>query len=463
MAESLPAAGAPPRPTVGPVVGALLLAAPMAGLGLLRAKPELDSTFQHDPAHFWLVLGAAALSAVTAYGTASAAGRRGDARVMFLSLAFLSAAGFLGLHALATPHVLLPSATAGFNIATPVGMIIGSVLAAASVLEVPAARHVAALRTARWSRVGLILLMAVWAVVSLRQLPPFDQGTGPERASGVMLVAAVAATTLYLGAGLGYLLLWRRRGGILPVAMTAAMVLLAEAMIAVTVAPNWRYSWWEWHVLLLVAFVLVAWGADRSWHEERFAGVYAEDTIAGRRIMTILFADLKGFTSFSETHSPAAVTAMLNEYFHVAVPAVATKHGGQVDRIIGDALMVTFNRLGTQPDHAMRAARAGLELQEVTGRIAARHPGWPRFRVGINTGEVLVSVLGAEGGRTHTVIGDAVNVASRVEGQAPVGGVAVTADTLAQLRGAVIQPLGPLELKGKQAPVQAFALTGLTP
>jgi class 3 adenylate cyclase len=243
--------------------------------------------------------------------------------------------------------------------------------------------------------------------------------------------------------------------------MAAALVLLAEAMIAVTIAPNWRFSWWEWHLLLLAAFVLVAWGAQQSWHEERFAGLYTEETVAGRRVMSILFADLKGFTSYSEGHTPAEVTEMLNEYFTVAIPAVVKKHGGQIDRIIGDALMATFNRLGDQEDHALRAALAGLELQEQTARIAAQRPGWPRFRVGINTGEVGVSVLGGEGGRTHTVIGDAVNIASRIEGQAPVGRVAITAETLAQLPGAVTEPLGPLELKGKESPVQAFVLVAL--
>ncbi|HEY1180116.1 MAG TPA: adenylate/guanylate cyclase domain-containing protein, partial [Phytomonospora sp.] len=108
-----------------------------------------------------------------------------------------------------------------------------------------------------------------------------------------------------------------------------------------------------------------------------------------------------------------------------------------------------------------RAARAGLDLQAETARIADAHPGWPRFRVGINSGEVVVSVLGGAGGRTHTVIGDAVNVASRIEGQAPVGGVAVTAGTLALLPGADAEPLGRLDLKGKGEPVEAFVLRAL--
>ena len=460
------AGGAAPTPVArrpaSELLTGLVLLVPLAGLALLRLQPTLDEQYQHDPLHFWLVLGSAVLSAAVAYGTGSAASRRGDARVMFVSLAFLSAAGFLGLHALATPHMLLPAAGAGFNLATPVGIALGSLFAVSSVLPPVLDRPVQAVHVARRVRLALLGLMALWAALSLWRVPPFDRGPGLERASGVMLGVAAVATVLFAGSALAYLRLWRQRRGLLPAAMAAALVLLAEAMVAVTVAPNWHYSWWEWHVLLLGAFALVAWGAQQSWHEERFAGLYSEDTVAGRREMTILFADLQGFTTFSEQHEPAQVTEMLNTYFDVAVPAVVKRHGGQVDRIIGDALMVTFNRLGDQPDHALRAARAGLELQERTGRIGQAHPGWPRFRVGINTGEVLVSLLGSEGGRTHTVIGDAVNVASRIEGRAPVGGVAITAATLARLTGALTEPLGPLELKGKDDPVEAFVLVALT-
>ena len=88
-------------------------------------------------------------------------------------------------------------------------------------------------------------------------------------------------------------------------------------------------------------------------------------------------------------------------------------------------------------------------MQEATGRVADRHPEWPRFRVGINSGPATVSVLGTEGGRTHTVIGDTVNTASRIEGKAPAGGVAIGPSTLADLPGAVTSPLGALDAQGQ--------------
>jgi adenylate cyclase len=255
-----------------------------------------------------------------------------------------------------------------------------------------------------------------------------------------------------------YVALWRRRPSLMLLSMTAAFVLLAEAMVAVVFARNWQLSWWEWHLLMLAAFGLVALGARLQWHEERFADLYLDDTTAGSREMSVLFADLQGFTTFSENHEPAEVTAMLNTFFEVAVPPVVRSFGGDIDRIIGDALMVTFNKRGDQPDHARRAAGAGLALQEATAQVVAEHPGWPRFRVGINSGPVLVSLLGTEGGRTHTVIGDTVNVASRIEGKAPGGAVAIGPATKALLPDAHTESLGLIELKGKAVPLEVHRL-----
>lgn len=152
---------------------------------------------------------------------------------------------------------------------------------------------------------------------------------------------------------------------------------------------------------------------------------------------------------------------MLNDYLAVAVPA-ALRHGGEVDRIVGDAVMVTFNTRGDQPDHAVRAVRAGLALQEAVGAVRDARPGWPRFRVGINTGPVTLSVLGTGGGRTFTVIGDTVNTAARIEARAPVGQVAVGPETRAALPAdARTAPLGPLTLRGRTDPVETYLVLGL--
>src|SRR6478735_2164499 len=420
------------------VITAVILAVPLLGLLLLLAQPALDIRWEHHPAHFWLVLITAVLSAVLAYATGDAAGRRGDARLLYVSLAFLSSAGFLGLHALSTPGVLLDKPNTGFLIATPVGVAIGSVFAALSTADFTgdsAVRHVRIGKLLRWVLLGLMILWAVW---SLASLPPLDRP--PQFAERFPLWLAVPAVLLYAASAVRYVQFWRRRPSLMLLAVPSAFILLGESMVAIALARNWHLSWWEWHVLMLVAFGLVALSARASWREERFAELYLPQTSAGDREISVLFADLEGFTAFSETHEPDEVASMLNEYFAAAVPAVVTPYGGDVDRIIGDALMVTFNKRGDQPDHARRAAAAGLAMQVATGRVADRHPEWPRFRVGINSGPATVSVLGTGGGRTHTVIGDTVNTASRIEGKAPAGGVAIGPSTLADLPGAVTSP-----------------------
>ena len=115
-------------------VTAGLLAAPLAGLFLILGIPELDVAWEHQPAHFWLVLLSAVLSFVLGLLMAEAASRRGDARVLLVALAFLVSSGFLALHALATPSVLLTGKNAGFQIASAIGLLIASGFAAASAL-----------------------------------------------------------------------------------------------------------------------------------------------------------------------------------------------------------------------------------------------------------------------------------------------------------------------------------------
>ena len=223
---------------------AALLALPMAGLAVLLADPETDVHWQHEPSHFWLVLVTAALNAVLAYATGVAARRRGDRRVHLVSLAFLAASGFLALHALATPGVLLERANLGFVIATPIGLVIASAFAAASALDTD------------WVRPALLqnllfAAFAVWLVVSLTLLPEIDDSAIPERMSWPFVVLSAVGVALYAFAVVRYLALWRERGSDLILALAVAFVLLAESMVAVALGRNWQASWWEWHVLML--------------------------------------------------------------------------------------------------------------------------------------------------------------------------------------------------------------------
>jgi adenylate cyclase len=443
----------------------VFVALPLLGLGLLLWQPALDVRWEHHPAHFWLVLGAALVTGILAYTTGEAANRRGDARLFFISLAFLTSAGFLGLHALATPGVLLEGSNTGFLIATPVGLAIASVFAAvSSFVDANDDRSPAVMRRERALRGLVLAVLAAWVAYSLSGLPPLDQPLPAEVATPPLVGLAVIGVLLYVVAAARYYPVWKRRRRLLPASVITAFTLLAEAMIAIALGRNWQATWWEWHVLFLAAFGIIAYAAHRQWREERFSDLYLEETRGRTRNVSVLFADLRGFTSFSERSDPMDVSAMLNKYFEVAVPVIANEHGGEVDKLIGDAIMVTFNTRGDQPDHAIKAVRAGLALQEEISRIVELHPGWPRFRVGVNSGEAMVGLVGAEGGRGYTVIGDTVNLASRLEGQAEVGQVVVGAETYRALPdGTKVEPLGGVRVKGKEAPIEAYVVVELPP
>lgn len=427
----------------------LILSAPLAGLFLLLAVPELDVRWEHDPAHFWLVLVAAAVSGILSSATGNAARRRGDPRVFLVSLGFVSASVFLGLHALATPGVLMDGGNAGFATATPVGLLLAGACAVASGGDLTGDRGARVIAASGPLRAALALACAVWAVLSLtRTWPlhggPVGQGEGP------LVLIAVPGVLLFAVAVVRYVRVATRLRSRLVLALMAAFVLLAEAMVAVAVSRAWHATWWEWHLLMLAAFGLVAAQARREWHEERFSDLYVGEATPRSQEVTVLFADLAGFTAFGETHTPAEVSRMLNAYFEVAIPSVMGRYGGEVDRIVGDELFVVFNRRGDQPDHPRRGALAGLALQRETTRVAARHPAWPRFRVGVNTGPVLLTVLGTRGGRTHTAVGDAINVAARLQALAPVGGVALGGATADRLPEGWTTPLGELALRGRR-------------
>jgi adenylate cyclase len=453
---SLLAPGADGGVRVGVWVAALCL--PALGLVLLLVAPETDVQWEHHPAHFWLVLSAALTSAALAFMTSAVALRRSDARLYLVSLAFLSAAGFLGLHALSTPGVLLDTPNQGFAVATPIGLLLAGLFAAASALPLRPDRARAVMRHAVLLRGILLGAMAAWAALSLLSVPPLDDPTPVERASGALVAVTSVAVVLYALAAARYLTMVLQSGSPILLGVTSAWVLLAEASVAVALGRNWHASWWEWHVLMLLAFGAIAVAARREESEERFSDLYLDHTAAGTRDVSVLFADLAGFTSFAEGRDPREVSEMLNAYFEVAIPPIVREHGGEIDRLIGDAIMATWGTRGDQPDHAERAVGAAAAMQAETGRLAAAHPDWPRFRAAVNTGQALVGVVGAESGRSYTVIGDTVNVAARLESRAPTGGVVVGGTTLRAVPGLRATSLGEIEVKGKRERVDAYLL-----
>jgi adenylate cyclase len=439
---------------------AIALATPVVGLVVLLTTPSVDPHWDHQPSHFWLVLGAAAIAAALGWSIGRSATKRADGRLFLVSMSFIASALFLGLHALATPRVLLDGSNAGFVVAVPVGLVISAALASWSAipLDGPRARwivaHTAALQLA------LVAVVAAWAIASLAELAPLDDPTPVESGSAFMIVLGLPAAAAFAFAAWRYLVLARQRRARLLVAVAAAWVLLGEAAVAVSLTDSWRVSWWTWHVLMLVAFGAIATAAARLPDDERFSDLYLDEVAGGTRDVSVLFADLKGFTQFSEHHPPETVRDMRNTYLEAVLPRVRAA-GGRLDRIIGDAVMVTFNVSTDQPDHADRAVRAALGLQEAAAGVSARHPDWPQFRAGVNTGAAVVGVLGDDIQRDYTVLGDTVNVASHIESLAPVGAVAISDATRRAVAGARVVSLGTVTLKTRAEPIEIWRLDGL--
>jgi class 3 adenylate cyclase len=664
------------------------MAIPLLGLWLLLAQPELDVVWEDHVSHFWLVVVVAAVNVVLGLWMGAAARNRGDARLLLVSLTFLSSAGFFLLHALATPTVLLAEPNTGFVVAAPVGLGVAAVFAALSSVGFAPERAAALMRRSRWLIGAVLVLMAGWAAASLLEVPLLTRPLEAEESTLPLTILAAVGAPLYLLAAGRYFLLYRRRRAVFLITVITAFVLLAEAMVAMALALSWALTWWEWHVLMAVAFLFVAYSArvqerregsstglwtaisleetirrireeygealeelvdamrrqeltgdhqevrpvasrlaarfdltegqtgvleraaealahereqilrlaalvavgrearvilderdllDRALRhagrafardelriglveqgELRFPGAGGGDgsaparealrslepaqaegvlaiplTVKGRPAgvlevrrpggrtfadrdrsvleslasqlsialenvrlyrqidalfrsymspdvatalladptqaalggaiveTTVLFADLRGYTTFSERTEPDQVVALLNRYFGIAVPIIL-EHGGTVAQFVGDAVMAMWNAPTRQPDHAVRAGRAALAMQEAVGRAARGRPNWPRFRVGINSGPTLVGNIGSEELRNFTAIGDTTNLAARLEGQAPVGAVLIGERTLELIGpGAEVEAVGELQVKGKERPVRAFVLRAI--
>lgn len=693
-AASPPQPGAPPGrdsalPLRGAVVWVLHVTLPIVGLWLLLTEPAINLRWDNQLSHFWLVALTSAASVALALLVARAGTRRRDARLVLVALSFLAGAVFLGVHALATPGVLVDRPTFAFDMATPAGLLLGAGFAAASAIELPTttAARVVAGRVALTAAV--LLLAAAWTLLTVLDLTALTApaSSGP----GVLTAGAVLGAALYAAAVVRYLAGWHRRASRVSLAIATAFALLAEALVATTLGHNWHLSWWEWHLLMIAGFAFVLYASrlearregdaarvyDPLALDETLAAVREdygnaleayvdavrhgtggavpvgalarrfdltasqvdvlsragdalaaerdqlrrlgalvevghstqvlaeEDTLLGTALSTIvgafpyhafavalvqdgelalperlcrgrldaaeamtlarhavgrletverhdrsggfalalpirvrqraagalvviasrgtlaprdrailasltsqlsvglenvrvyreldglfrsylspdiasaliadpaqaalggaradvsiLIADLQGFTAFSERSTPEEVVDMLNTLYSAIAPRVLA-HGGTITQFIGDAIMAVFGAPARNPDHARQAAAAALDLQAAADELRHEHPGWPRFRCGVNTGAAVVGNVGAQSLRTFTVIGDTVNLAARLEGTASAGEVVVGPRTAEALGTASMTPLGPISLKGKADPVDAFRLVAL--
>lgn len=180
----------------------------------------------------------------------------------------------------------------------------------------------------------------------------------------------------------------------------------------------------------------------------------------GRRDVSVLFADLSGFTSFTESHPAEVVVAALGQYLD-ELCRVALHHDGTVDKFMGDEVMVVWNAPATQPDHARRAlacARDMLLVMEILNQERAQRGDTVLgLSIGINTGEAVVGHIGGQDRVQYTVIGDAVNVAKRLQSAATAGQIVAGLST-ASAAGEPPRITEELQLKGRSATVTAVRL-----
>jgi class 3 adenylate cyclase len=190
------------------------------------------------------------------------------------------------------------------------------------------------------------------------------------------------------------------------------------------------------------------------------AALAAEPAREARKTVTVLFCDVTGSTQLGEQLDPESLRRVMARYFEVA-KAVIERHGGAVEKFIGDAVMAVFGVPAVHEDDALRAVRAAAELRDALGglnaELAESYGTRLELRTGVNTGKVVT------GTEERLATGDAVNVAARLEQAAQPGEVLLGGETLRLVRDAVeVEPVPALELKGKADPVPAFRLLRVT-
>lgn len=186
-----------------------------------------------------------------------------------------------------------------------------------------------------------------------------------------------------------------------------------------------------------------------------------------RREMTVLFSDIRGFTTVTERGQPEEIVGMLNEYFSRMVDIVF-RHKGTLDKFVGDMVMALFNAPLDDPRHADHAVEAAIDMMAELEVLNARWRGEGRFDkldigIGINTGPMIAGNIGSEAIMSYTVIGDAVNLGSRLESLNKQYGtrVIISDATRRQLTGRYhFRPLGDVVVKGKSEPVAIFEVVG---
>lgn len=194
---------------------------------------------------------------------------------------------------------------------------------------------------------------------------------------------------------------------------------------------------------------------------EKILSASEEVVLTGeRRAVTVLFADIRGFTGLAEKMEPEDVVGMLNEHFTLMIEIIF-KHKGTLDKFIGDALMAVFGAPLSHGDDAYRAVQAAIEMQQASRELNQRRTsrGQPPLAmgVGVATGSVVSGNIGSEQRTEFTVIGDAVNTASRIQGKTAGGQILISQATYEETKDRIkVEAREPLQVKGKSEPVSVY-------
>ncbi len=182
--------------------------------------------------------------------------------------------------------------------------------------------------------------------------------------------------------------------------------------------------------------------------------------------LTVLFSDIVGFTSISESLTPKELSQFINDYL-TAMSLVIRSNRGTLDKYIGDAIMAFWGAPVADPEHARQAVISAMamqaELEQLRAQMRAR--GWPEIRigVGVNTGSMSVGDMGSKLRKAYTVMGDAVNLSSRLEGLTRVYGVGILVGphTRQAVKDVVFREIDRVKVKGKDEPVDIFEPMGI--
>jgi class 3 adenylate cyclase/ActR/RegA family two-component response regulator len=176
-------------------------------------------------------------------------------------------------------------------------------------------------------------------------------------------------------------------------------------------------------------------------------------------VVSVLFSDIRGFSTLAERLSARDVAGIIGRHLS-AMAEVVLAHGGTIDKFQGDAVMAVFGAPNPQPDHAERALRCAISMQERQTELNVQ--GWGAdvselgVGIGVNTGQVIAGTVGGGGRLEYTVVGDAVNIAQRLQSEAEGGEVVASATTVAAAPGVAAESIGPRMVKGREEPVEVF-------